>query len=269
MLEKVQGMVIQGASTQNVLPSSTSSPWEPALIGATIGFVGAITAQIVSHFFTQRRETQKFNKEIYQNLFAPVLLDVYSYLDIVTHFRKHHDLKYGVNESDFRDKIINHIGTNLKYASPNLILSYEAVLRNDYEEDFSGYLSSISDLDLMLQFLDDLYELNQRTKLFDEAKTRKVNQYRVLYLIWVFLARYESLGVEKSAFQVAYKFYFSNERLTAKFYDEVNNFTGDKREKLNYILKSLIREEYTNEVNDVFFQNNLRMSMNNSIKRFK
>jgi hypothetical protein len=107
---------------------------------------------------------------------------------------------------------------------------------------------------LLLQFLDDLYELNQRIKLFDEEKTRKINKYRVLYLIWVFLARYENQGVEKSASQVAYKFYFSNERLTAKFYDEVKNFKGDNKEKLNYILKSLVKDEYLNEVIDVFIQ---------------
>lgn len=81
------------------------------LLGASIGASAALTAQIVSHWLTKRREKEKNVREIYQKLYAPVILDVISYFDIATNFRKMHDIKDNVSEQTIQENIKNMLRT--------------------------------------------------------------------------------------------------------------------------------------------------------------
>lgn len=155
------------------------------LIAACIGAMAALTAQIVSHFFAQKRENEKNVREIYQKLFAPIILDVIAYFDIATHFRKGHDIKENVDEKTVLSKINRHIENNLMYASPNLIKKFHSVKKNEYLEDFSDGLSKEKDLELCLAIIEELYEHTKKMKLFDREFKIELENYKVLYLIWI------------------------------------------------------------------------------------
>jgi hypothetical protein len=99
---------------------------QAAVIAAAVSLAVAILTQVVAHSLTQRRETQKFYNEVYQKLLAPVISDVFLYIDLVTNFRR------GLGSSPekelaVKDQAIEAIKPNLMYGSPKLITAYHQI----------------------------------------------------------------------------------------------------------------------------------------------
>src|SRR6266545_3705861 len=58
-----------------------------AVVALAVGILGSIFSivnQILTHRLTQRREIQKYFDEVYKELFAPVISDVFLYIDMAT-----------------------------------------------------------------------------------------------------------------------------------------------------------------------------------------
>lgn len=87
---------------------------EQSLITVSAAFSGALIAQVISHSFSVSREKKKDQREIYQNLFAPIIPEVFVYIDSKTYFHGG-SKKINVNEEEFKTHTIEHISNNLKY----------------------------------------------------------------------------------------------------------------------------------------------------------
>jgi hypothetical protein len=75
---------------------------------------------VISHSFSVCREEKKEQRTIYQNLFAPIIPEVFIYIDSKTYFHGG-SKKENVNEEEFKTHILEHISKNLKYASPTIL----------------------------------------------------------------------------------------------------------------------------------------------------
>ncbi|WP_339220467.1 hypothetical protein [Paenibacillus sp. FSL H8-0332] len=201
------------------------------LLGASIGASAALTAQIVSHWLTKRREKEKNVREIYQKLYAPVILDVISYFDIATNFRKMHDIKDNVSEQTIQENIKKHVANNLMYASPRLLNSLHNVKKNDYYEDFSDGESMLRELEMFLITLDELLKHSKKMEFFDEDFKRNIVRYEVLYIVW--MASLSFFGSFNVATQfISYNFYFDKQFSNIKTFEKVNNLYYDKKTKV-------------------------------------
>lgn len=172
---------------------STTSILFPALITASAAFIAGILAQILSHGFTIKRENDKYRREIYQNLYAPILLDVYMYFDLKTFFKKNPTIP-DLNEKKLMDDILNHIEKNIKYASPELISIYQSVKKYEILHDNLGSKDINVGL-LLFIYLNDLYKINQKTKLFTSGIKRKLVQNQVYYGLWALIESHHPRGV--------------------------------------------------------------------------
>ncbi|RAW19275.1 hypothetical protein DC345_00355 [Paenibacillus taichungensis] len=211
---------------------------EITLIGATIGASAALTAQIVSHWFTRRRENEKYIREIYQKLYAPIIMDIFAYFDIKTNYRRGHDIKDDVNEDEIKNKIIDNIGNNLMYANPRILNYYYSTKKNDYYEDFSDGLSHLSELNLFLVILDELTQHARKMKLFDSTFKKEIIKYKVLYLLWTASLNYYNNS--NLAFQfMSHNFYFDKNYSKQKVYKRMNNLLYRTRfkDKLHRLFK--------------------------------
>lgn len=148
--------------------------FQPAIITGSAALLGAVLAQILSHWFTIRRENNKYYREVYQNLLSPILLDIYYYFEIATHFRKGHDTKDGINEDILIQNVINHIQKNIKYANPKLISAFERYKGFGYFEDLSGLFQESSKLDLIIAILDQAILLSRKVDLFEKEQRNKL-----------------------------------------------------------------------------------------------
>ncbi|MCK9858205.1 hypothetical protein [Paenibacillus sp. ATY16] len=200
---------------------------KPVAITATAtlfgAFVGAAVAQLISHRLTVKRELQKSNKEVYQKLYAPILLDIYAYIDISSHFRRNHDINLGVREEDILDKIKKHIGDNLIYASPKLIDHYSTVKSFYYQDDLSGFHYIIHDIELIELSLLELRKISKSIKFFDKSTLRRIEGLLVLYRIWAILVEYCNNLSDASSI-LAYKFYYDEKKLTYKTYKKIRKY---------------------------------------------
>ena len=91
-----------------------------------------------------------------------------STVDLVTYYKRGSDTRVE-DEAPLRDKIVAHIGENLRYASPSLISAYYEVADRKYiSTDQSGFLNVVDDIRLFLRLLDNLYALGNKIDLFDK-----------------------------------------------------------------------------------------------------
>ena len=201
-------IIIDLIDKYNQLPNTL----KPAILTATAtlvgAFVGACFAQFFSHILTLRREKKNALRLNYQKLYSPVLLKVYAYYDISTHFRRGHDVLPGASEEKILEEIIEHIGENLMYATPKLISSYHQLYKYNYEDDATGFRKDYYTLKLLEHFLDEISKYD----IFDKDNLKKVRRYRNLYLIWKILtdandSMYFALEV------LRYDFYFNKKLL--------------------------------------------------------
>ena len=119
------------------------------IITGLFALSGALFAQIIAHRFAISRDNNKFNKEVLQKLYLPILFDIYMYLDISTPRKRSAEIKYDLRDdksiTEVGDKIVNHISNNIMYASNNLINSYHDFKTHYYKTDtVDGYANKIS-----------------------------------------------------------------------------------------------------------------------------
>ncbi len=193
-----------------------------SLLGATIGASAAVTAQLFSHFLTKRREQEKYTREVYQNLFAPIIFDVFAYFDVSTDFRKHHNLKSSITENDISEKILDHVKNNLRYASPSLISKYHFIARNTYFEDNSGFYHFLNVLEFYISILDEVDKLTTKLNLFDKNFQNMIIRYKILYLTWSASLQHFQNSTKAYAF-ISLNFHFNSKKYTKNTLDKINN----------------------------------------------
>jgi hypothetical protein len=227
--------------------NETYIPLVSVIIGAFIGAMAAILAQLVSHYFTKRRESDKYNKEIYQKLYAPILLDIYAFYDIKTNFRRGHDINDWINEDDIRNKIITHIGTNLMYAEPVLISAFHEVKKYEYYEDFSGFYYLVKDYDLLLIVLETLEKLSIKNKLFNKEISQTINRYKIKYLLWK-ATMHILQDSNKSIEIMSLDFMFDSTKYKRSIYKKMKNIYNKStlKEKVIFYWYKIIKRKYNN-----------------------
>ncbi|MFZ2539946.1 MAG: hypothetical protein WAX04_13785 [Oscillospiraceae bacterium] len=223
---------------------------------AIMAFIGASIAQIVAHCLTMNRERKKWYRETYQKLFAPIISEVYNFIEIRTHFRKGHDVEQCVDDNLIKMNIIKHIGGNIMYADPDLINSYQ---RHSYRKMVPGFRmsSEIYDLELILSFLDNLYSVVKKLRIFDKETICILNKYRVLYLIWInAFYLFEDNG--RTIEFMKYKFYFNTEMFTDRYYRKLRKMMiNDTSTVSEIVIKHVIntalpKENDKKEINKIF-----------------
>jgi len=197
-----------------------------SILVALIAFFAGVAAQWLSHHFTESREMKKHYVESYQKLYAPILGDVISFLEMRTHFQRGHD----VNEEEeqyTQEKIMEHIGSNLTYASPNMIASYHEMKVKDLS-DQTGFYPSFGFLGLMNVFFDEIDHIVKKSQSFSMSPKSQYNpltKYKILYALWQHLTTKGSEGKplwEDGAIGVmAYKWYFDDKEMTEKNYKKL------------------------------------------------
>jgi hypothetical protein len=194
------------------IPTNTNT-LQPVLITATatlIGaFIGACVAQYFSHRLSIKREREKYYRDVFLNFFSPMILDITSYYDISTAFRRGHDIKDHIDEETIRHRIINQINLSLKFAPPNIIPNYAESKKFEYWEDFSGFYYQIHELELFASLLDGAKKTLNKSGISDPDLIKRLKKYHFHYLIWIFFTDREN-GIENSNVIMSYDFYFND-----------------------------------------------------------
>lgn len=194
------------------------------IIAATAAFVGVIIAEIVSHNLSSHRESRIFDREIYQKLYAPILLDLYLYFEMRTNFRRGHDVN-PEEERKVYEKIKAHLSDNLMYASPRLIAAHHNSKQVQIGDE-TGFMPELYEVELLLTFLNELSKILKRNKIFDKSARRQLTQYRVLFRIWL-ISSSLLLSESKGAMFLRHKWQYKEQMLTEMLYWRLNKF--DKR----------------------------------------
>lgn len=155
-----------------------------ALITASAAFSGAVLAQVLSHVFAIRREDRQHLREVYQKLYAPVIFDIFLFLDARSHYTAGHDVVPGSTEA-LLSKVLSHVSANLTYASPRIISAYHKVKRHEViDDDMSGYGEEVAIVTFFYSFVDEFSKLLERLALVTEAEQQEIDYRRDLYHIW-------------------------------------------------------------------------------------
>ncbi|NQX66667.1 hypothetical protein HQN90_11065 [Paenibacillus alba] len=193
-----------------------SNPYIAAIITASAAFVAAVAAQMLSHWLTKKRENHKYNKEVYQKLYAPILFELYVFFDVRTAFRRAHDIKGDVDVNEIKSKIVKHIAANQMYSSPRIISALHRVRHFDYHEDLQvGNLQNIAEIELLWCMLDQLVNLNETTNLFDRENKDILMKYSFHYILWTII----SILRGEDAYEIlSYKHSLNIDTAIEKFY---------------------------------------------------
>ena len=158
-----------------------------ALVVGLLGQVVSVANQILTHRLTQRRETEKYYNEVYQKLFAPVISDVFLYIDMVTNYRRRHDTTEE-QEIEVKDRAIGYIQQNLVYGSPKLLSAYHQI-HSHAITDQSGMNPSTPELHLLYEFVQEYERVIKRSSIFsapNEAEQLAPVYLRlILYLLYI------------------------------------------------------------------------------------
>lgn len=115
---------LQGLTQEQILP----------IVSVFGGFTGASIGQVVGHYFTQNRDTTKDKKEKYQNFFSPLAFKIVLYIKCEAAY---YIMKTtpGCMRQPFPhprkifQEILDTLKTNIKYATPEIMSSYEKLNR--------------------------------------------------------------------------------------------------------------------------------------------
>ncbi|MCR8633916.1 hypothetical protein [Paenibacillus radicis (ex Xue et al. 2023)] len=225
-----------------------SNPYIAAIITASAAFIAAVIAQIISHWLTKRRENHKYYKEVYQKLYAPILFELYIYIDVRTAFRRSNDIKVGIDVDQVKQKIFTHISENLMFATPQVISALHNVRFYDYHLDLRGNKQIIYEIVLFWHMLDQLLKLNTNTKLFDSSNKKTLTNYSFHYLLWSSISE---LRGEDAYTILSYKHNLKIEKLTKRLYNNLKNILRKyySGEKGIHVLKDAVEEVVTKLTN--------------------
>ncbi|MGE6260888.1 hypothetical protein ACQKCU_23930 [Heyndrickxia sporothermodurans] len=144
-------------------------------------FIGAVIAQLLSHYFAVKRDKKKDFMQKYQDLYSKSLVYLSNYMAIKTNPRKYHDVHHNVVEGDLLDIAIEELKDNIKHASPVLLKVYERYIGYGYYEDGWGSKEEAEKHVLAYFLLDDLIQSSKGTGMF-----RKSDRDRLKYLRFYF-----------------------------------------------------------------------------------
>ncbi|KJR44317.1 hypothetical protein UF75_5301 [Desulfosporosinus sp. I2] len=224
------------------------------IITASAAFTGAVIAQVISHWFSVRRELKKERKTIYQNYFAPIVPELFLYIDSMTHFYGGNK-KVNVNEEEFKTHIIDHISKNLRYASPRVLSLFNSVNKYKYMDDLSGFNKEIQELELLLGVLDEYYHLAKESKILEKKELGQILSYRVNYLFWLCVLNY-CQWPKKSVCITAYKWLLDDTKYNEDLLKTIRNLTNAEKwtDALNYFVKLTKSEKESLELKEVIFE---------------
>ena len=152
-------------------------PINSTMVISILGSLGvASIAQVISHGLAQKREDNKYNKECLQNLYSPMIFRIRDYINgeayresvfTTDYYNTSEYLEDPQNPDILLKKIMEHLESNLKYSSAEMIMKYEEVrimleLYNDEREDRAVLLKPTMDLcgEFLMEFIKISKELD-------------------------------------------------------------------------------------------------------------
>ncbi|WP_430883379.1 hypothetical protein [Fusibacter sp. JL216-2] len=137
-----------------------------------------------TYYFSTRQEREAFERKRFQMLYLPLVNKLFGYFDVKTAFRRGHDVKDNISESDIENEVIEHISRNIYYSSSALMSEYISINRHDYFDDFKGDVFNIDFMELCEILLKDVLILNKDHKLFDRNIEKKIRHYHWKYSVF-------------------------------------------------------------------------------------
>ncbi|MBJ8030944.1 hypothetical protein JDS96_24420 [Bacillus cereus group sp. N21] len=171
-------------------------------------FTAASLAQVVAYKLTGKREKNTYLNECYQNFYSPILFKVLLFFDVKTAFSKK-DIKGNINEDQIFEEILELFAKNLKYATPNLIASYEYAKRRDVYDDVSGQRNPMLEIELCFNFIEELEGVSRKLGI----KTKQIDflKYRALFALWLLLS--QAYSCEEALVIMKFDFEFNDKKL--------------------------------------------------------
>ncbi|RAS75226.1 hypothetical protein [Priestia endophytica] len=148
-----------------------------SLIGA---FVGAVIAQVLSHWFSVRREKSKSNKEIYQEFVYPFLTEVILFYETETDFRRGHDVEKEIPISG----VIEKMSKKISYGNTKLMSAFHSYKSSSYFFDGRGYGQERELIKLLFWYLDCVVNVLNKLPKKDKETIHKVKDIQKHYGIW-------------------------------------------------------------------------------------
>lgn len=189
---------------------------EIAIFTATVAFVAAMLAQLLSHNLTRRRENIKDKKIVVQELVLPVLNDVILYIDTEMDFRKGHDVEVEIDSKE----IIRKISNNVKYGNSKLINAIFKYKQSVTFFDGRGGNERRQTYSVFYFFLDYAIDVLHRSDYTDEYLLDIIDKSQKLSGLAYLLM--DLLGVEEALRILSYKWQLTNE-----FWKEISNDSLD------------------------------------------
>lgn len=155
-----------------------------ATIAMFVTIIAALLAQIAAHLFTLWREHIKNRKEIYQNLYAPIITDVFAYINSEVIFYGGNK-KENINTEQFKGKVIKHLESNSKYASRNLIESLNEISKYKYLDDLTGFMKEHKELILLHTFINEYRKFVIALKVASKDYLNEIIEVQMGYLLWI------------------------------------------------------------------------------------
>lgn len=152
-------------------------PVYTAFVGA---IVGAVAGQLLSHFFTKRRDKQKEARETFQKFIYPSLNDVILYYDTETNFRKAHDVERNIDSKE----LANDISKNIKYGNSKLIGAIIQYNSSITFFDGRGNSEEVDRLKMYFWFLDFSLDTIKKMGMLDHSIAKKIKLTQKKYGIW-------------------------------------------------------------------------------------
>lgn len=171
------------------------------VISISGAFGVAATGQVISHYFSQKREDEKYNKECFQNLYSPAIHKVLEYIyaenfKYTLIFTNEYDIdhaeeeskKYGFDTNRAFEEITELLSKNIKYTNPDISMLYEDINSNIKSNNkYEGYLWDDRIL-LCREILIEYTKLSKKLKLYSKKMKERLDSallftqlYHLLY----------------------------------------------------------------------------------------
>lgn len=158
--------------------------YSSATIAMFVTIIAALLAQVAAHLFTLWREHIKSRREIYQNLYAPIIADVFAYINskvIIYGGNK----KESINTEEFKEKVIKHLESNSKYASRNLVENLNEISKYKYLDDLTGFVKEHKELILLHTFINEYRKSVITLKVASKDYLNEIIEVQMGYLLWI------------------------------------------------------------------------------------
>lgn len=167
---------------------------ETAIIAAIIAAGAALSVSILNNIITlsntiisqrlaQRREVQKYYDEVYKELFAPIISDIFLYIDMAS-------IPMGApsieQQIEVKDRSIDFIKGKLVYASPRLMSAYHKIKSSAISDERGGNPTD-AEIGFLHDFIEEYIDVIAKTSIYANKNSVKqihsVNLRLILYLL--------------------------------------------------------------------------------------